>query len=84
MLSALPVCPDVPSPALRKPPLRHAAQFLPQSVDATSDAIRTVRIRLDRDYLVSVAGENLPNLRVYEVSGTDELHAVRRTDFESF
>ena len=61
-----------------------AAQFLPQSVDATSDAIRTVRIRLDRDYLVSVAGENLPNLRIYEVSGTDELHAVRRTDFESF
>ncbi len=57
------------------------AQFFPERTDATSDAIRTVRIRLDRDYIVSVAGENLPNLRIYEVTGTDELHTVRRTDF---
>ncbi len=60
------------------------AQFLPEQIDATEDSIRTVRVHLDRDYLVSVAGENLGNLRIYEVSGTDELHCVRRTDFEPF
>lgn len=58
-------------------------RFLPEQTDATGDAIRTIRIRLDRDYIVSVAGENLGNLRVYEVGGTDELHAARRTDFET-
>ncbi len=58
------------------------ARFVPERTDATADTIRTVRIRLDRDYIVSVAGENLPNLRVYEVVGTDELHTERRSDFE--
>lgn len=58
-------------------------RFRPECTDATGDAIRTVRIRLDRDYIVSVAGENLANLRIYEVAGDGELHAKRRTDFHS-
>ena len=60
------------------------AQFVPERTDATDKTIRTVRIRLDRDYIVSVAGENPGNLRIYEVSGTEELHAARRFDFEPF
>ena len=56
------------------------ARFDPKKTDAADDSIRTFRIRLDRDYTVSAAGENLKNLRVYEVTGTDELHTVRRTD----
>ena len=58
------------------------AQFLPDRTDATDETIRTFRIRLDRDYIVSVAGETPDNLRVYAVSGTEELHTERRTDFE--
>ena len=60
-----------------------AAQFIPDRTDATDESIRTIRIRLDRDYIVSAAGESLKNLRVYEVAGTDELHTERRTDFET-
>ena len=55
--------------------------FSPKAEDTTKEPVRTIRIRLDRDYVVSVSGENLSNLRVYEMRGETELHAVRRTDF---
>ncbi len=56
--------------------------FMPKKIDATADNLKTLCIRLgERDYVLSVAGENLNNLRIYLVSGTDGLHAVRTTDF---
>lgn len=56
--------------------------FVPKKIDATAETLRTIRIRIaDREYLLSVAGENLKNLRVYTVTGTDALHATRTTDF---
>ena len=56
-------------------------RFSAQAEDTTKEPVRSIRIRLDRAYILSVSGENLKNLRVYETDG--ELHAHRRTDFES-
>ncbi|MBQ1821354.1 MAG: 4'-phosphopantetheinyl transferase superfamily protein [Clostridia bacterium] len=53
--------------------------FSPGEEDAANGAIRTVRIRLDRDYVVSVAGET-DRIRVFEV--TDDA-IVQRTDYET-
>lgn len=52
----------------------------PIEADASAENIRTVKIRLDRDYLVSVATEKGASLRVFEVR--DDLIA-ERTDFET-
>lgn len=52
--------------------------FSPIQEDATNGAIQTVRIRLDRDYVVSVAAET-DRIRVFEV--TDDA-IVQRTDYE--
>ena len=56
--------------------------FSPKAEDMTKEPVRTLRIRLDRDYVLSVSGESLQNLRVYEVNGETELHARRRSDFD--
>ena len=54
--------------------------FSPIHEDATSDAVRTFCIALDRDYIVSVSAEQFTNLRFYTVDA--ELHTHRLYDVQ--
>ena len=54
------------------------AVFSPAAVDAAAENIRTVVIRLDRDYVLSVAAAEGDTLRIFEVRrGT----VLQRTDY---
>lgn len=61
---------------------RNQIAFSPIEEDATSDMIRTYRITLDRDYLVSISAESFANIRIYTVDAA--LHAHRIADVAEF
>lgn len=50
------------------------------SENALDETIRTVRIRMDRDYILSVACEPDSDLRIFEIDGE---RIMQRTDFET-